>query len=255
MGIPLFAIREFIKYKFRAKNAHGIHSPFVFNLYNEVISKQDKSLSESCRRIRTETFRSKARIEYTNPKTGHKRDEIFANWAKRVTSTKKFNVFLIQLINHLEVKTVLETGTAAGINASCLSLSNASRIVTIEGSNEISKIAQEVISRFGGEKVELIQGNVKDIFEEVLTNQAPDLVFLDADHRSETIEFYLDSIEHTTQQPKCILVHDIYWSKDMHQAWKRIVNSDKYTLTIDLFEVGLIFPNFPAQKQDFSIQF
>ncbi|MFT4877448.1 MAG: hypothetical protein ACI8XY_000405, partial [bacterium] len=36
----VFRIVAYLSYKYKAVNAHGLHSPFLFDFYNEVISPQ-----------------------------------------------------------------------------------------------------------------------------------------------------------------------------------------------------------------------
>jgi predicted O-methyltransferase YrrM len=236
-------------------NAHGLHSPFLYNLYKQVIEKKDKRLSNTLEEIRNYVFTNKNRFNYTDPKTNKIQSEVIGTWSRRVTSSKKFSHFLIHLVNWLEIQTVVETGTAAAINATSLSLSNAQSIITIEGSREIAKIAENTIAKFGNKRVTLINQNVFHCFRQVLSENNPDLIFLDADHRSATLKFYLDAINKMELQPKCILIHDINWSKEMNGAWISAANDSKYPLTVDLFEVGLIFPRIEMQKQHFVIRF
>lgn len=255
MNSFIFTFIEYLKYKIRAVNSHSLHSPFLFEFYNQVIVAKHNKYAKQIDEIRNAVFRLDDQTEFTDPKTSIKRTVNTGKWAKHVTSSKKFSSFLIRLINHLDAQTVLETGTATGINASSLSLSNAKEIVSIEGSEEILKIAKQTIAHHGNNKVKLILGEIRSTFESALKDYNPDVIFLDADHRSETISFYLSAINEMNPLPKCILIHDIYWSKDMNNAWRKVVNNNHFNLTIDLFEVGLIFPDYPAQKQHFTIQF
>jgi predicted O-methyltransferase YrrM len=255
LGHSLFTLSSYIKYKIRAQNAHGLHSPFLFRFYNEVIKGEDPQLKKSLIEIRNSVFNATDVLSYIDPKSNSHKNEPISRWSKRVTSSLKFTQFLIRLIDFLEVKTVLETGTASGINASSLTYSKAEKIVTLEGSSAIATIASEVIAKFGNDKVRLIEGEIKDTFKQTLMVHQPELIFLDADHRSETINFYLDVIAQMKEAPTCILVHDIYWSKDMYQAWQEIIKNPSYALTMDLFEVGIIFPKIQIEKQHFLIQF
>lgn len=200
-------------------------------------------------------FSSNEIIQYTDPKSKIIKQEALNKWAKRVTSSLKFSRFLIRLIDFLHAKTVLETGTAAGINAVSMTLSKSNEIITLEGSHEIASVAQRTIDAIAKSKVQIIEGDVRSTFASALQKHKPDLVFLDADHRSETIMFYMEEISKMKVLPQCILIHDIYWSKDMNQAWLKLVKNAAYPLTIDLFEVGLIFPHFPSEKQHFQIKF
>ncbi|MEO9476320.1 MAG: hypothetical protein ABJG41_12320 [Cyclobacteriaceae bacterium] len=255
MGLSFFTANEFLKYKNRAVNAHGLHSPFLFNLYNQVIKARDKKLKADLKTLRKSVFSSNEVLIYTDPKTLELRNEQTGTWAKRVTSSLRFNIFLIKLIDYLQTETVLETGAAAGINAASLSHSTANKIVTMEGSKEIAQLARQTINKFGKQDVDIIEGEITDTFADSLSKYSPDLIFLDADHRKETIRFYMDEISKAKQAPKCILIHDIYWSRDMKQAWLEVVQTPSFNLTIDLFEVGLVFPNYQMEKQHFRIKF
>lgn len=174
---------------------------------------------------------------------------------KKTASSHKFSLLLYRLINFLQIKNVLETGTSLGINTAYLSQSNAHQIVTIEGSPEIAERAKTRLSKLGLNNVEIIVGRVQEVFYPALVRSQPNLVFLDADHRSETIGFYLQRIKDSGLTIDCIVIHDIYWSRDMHAAWAAIVSNPQYTLTIDIFEAGIIFPNYPIEKQHFTLKF
>lgn len=194
-------------------------------------------------------------LSYTDPRTNEIRKEPISTWARRVTSQKKFSLFLIKLINWLDAKTIIETGTAAGINSCCLALSNVDKVITLEGSNEIAAVADRTINKFGKEKVLLVQGKVQDTFSKTINEYQPDVIFLDADHRSETISQYLMEIDKLHKTPKAIIVHDIHWSEDMEIAWNEIVSNNSYSLTVDLFQAGIIFPERQMPKQHFIIKF
>lgn len=253
MPKPLFILFSYLRYLLKAGNAHGLHSPFVFKLYNETVKPTDKGLRKQAIDLRKTFFTDKSALAFTDPKTGIKSQSTVRDIAQKSASSLKFQLFLVQLIGFLGVKKVLETGTSVGVSAAVMSLAK-SEIVTIEGSESIAKLA---IKKFDELRlsIRVVQGNIFEVFEETLSQEKPDLVFLDADHRAASIRFYLDTLKKQTSRPTCILIHDIYWSKDMAAEWTAIQRSTDYALTIDLFQVGLIFPDYPMRKQHFTLRF
>jgi hypothetical protein len=45
-----------------------------------------------------------------------------------------------------------------------------------------------------------------------------------------------------------VILDDIYWSKEMTQAWEELKNHPKVTLSIDIFTKGILF--FRKEHQD-----
>lgn len=251
-----FTLKEYVKYRFRAVGAHGLHSPFLFDLYNSVIKKKkDRNLERSLLNLRKKITSTKQVVAFRDPKTKQEKTTRIDRLAKNVTSTHKFSYFLVRLINHHHYKTVLETGTSLGINTMYLAHSNAGYITTIEGSKEIATIAKNNFKENNLGQIKLVVGSVQELFGNTLHSTQPELIFLDADHRSETIDFYLNEIKQIEPRVKCIVVHDIYWSPDMKRSWLQIIENREYNLTIDLFQAGIIFPNYPIEKQHFTIKF
>ena len=51
-----------------------------------------------------------------------------------------------------------------------------------------------------------------------------------------------------------IIFDDIYWSKDMTDAWWQIIANEKVTLSIDTFQWGMVFFRKEQPKQHFVIR-
>jgi hypothetical protein len=53
-----------------------------------------------------------------------------------------------------------------------------------------------------------------------------------------------------------LIFDDIYWSSEMEQAWDEIKKHEAVTLTIDLFNIGIVFFRKESkQKQHFTIRY
>ncbi len=230
-----------------------MHSPFLYELYNFVMHHWDEEESEKLRQFRTIENPNQV-IKYTDPRYLEDITISTGRLARKVTSSHKFSYFLHKLINHLGFERILEAGTSLGINASYLGSSKAKRVWTMEGIEEIADLAIERFEKLEFEHVRVVKGLVEHTFRDSL-GLNPDLIFIDADHRSEAIFWYLRIIKEMNVRVQCIVIHDIYWSRDMNKAWKKIVADDRYTLTIDIFEAGIIFPNYPIEKQHFTVKF
>jgi len=245
---------NYLTYWLKAKGSHALHSPFLFNLYGNAFKKASKSLIPEIEIIRKNLLRNDTPIDVVDFKTGQTRLKTIGDVARGSLSTAKFSSLLKLLCDELEIKTALETGTSLGINALYLSKGNKmEKVISIEGSGIIHQLAKKTVA--GVENVDVRLGNLYELFESNLVQHEPELVFLDADHRKSAIEFCLDKIELHTPNIKCIVIHDIYWSEDMADAWKDIIENEKYTLTVDIFQAGIIFPQMQMEKQHFTLRF
>lgn len=239
-----------------ANNAHGLHSPFLFNIYNQVIKNKSKSQDQALRKIRNQILEhSKGTFKITNPKTGKLELIDLSTFSKKSASSHRFSTFLINLTNYLNFERILETGTCVGINSAYLAQSHAKEIWTIEGSPELAKLSKQHFDTLGISNVIIKTGSVQNIFRDTLVESQPDLIFLDADHRYETIDFYFETIHEHHPKVSCIIIHDIHWSKDMESAWEKIVANPQYNLTLDIFQAGIVFPRYPMEKQHFTMKF
>lgn len=199
-------------------------------------------------------YPSRPQLKFADPKDGRLRASSPKAIAKRSASSAKFLKMLTTLIESEGYKTYLETGTSVGVSLRCALLTGIERLTTIEGSPELASYAQSVLPD-GDRRSSIVVGNVLDVFESTLTATKPDVIFLDADHRSSTVLSHLETIKKKHPNVQCVILHDIYWSKDMKEAWNKIIDDPAFHLTIDIFEAGLIFPNYPMEKQHFRLRF
>ena len=252
----LFRLKNYLKYRSKAVGPHALHSPFLFDLYNQVIKPSKKFRYENVERLRDELSNDHRVIDLFDLKTQINYRKTVSSIAKTSLSQPRFSAFLNLLIDFLQVSRVLETGTSLGINSLYMAGSESvGRVSTIEASPIISSIAKEQFAKLLQHKIETTTGTIQDVFESVVVRDSPQLCFIDADHRSEAVRFCIDTLMTHVPEIKCIVVHDIYWSEDMLDGWQQIVSDDRFPLTVDLFQAGLIFPNLEMPKQHFTLRF
>ncbi len=253
---PFFTFYSFLKHKFFAHGPRHLHSPFVYDLFHSAIKPGKKISIPEIERARASLKNNDALIEVRDFKNDVSAKKSISSIAHTSVSNREFSGFLRMLVQHLDIKVVVETGTSLGINAAYLAYENSGvRVISLEGNDEISDIAGYVFRDLQINNITLIRGEANELLPEIVRAHKPEMVFIDADHRGASIEFCVNALRPAISAIKVIVIHDIYWSKDMNAGWNRLISDSRFPLTIDIFQAGLIFPNLEMEKQHFHLKF
>ena len=129
-------LKSLLKYRKKAVNAHGIHSPFVFEFYNEVVKKSYQFDDERIREFRQRLRKDKSLIEVVDLGAGSKKNKSMqrtvADLTKYAAVSKKYGRLIGRIVEFYGLENCLELGTSMGV-ATVYMASNAKEVVTIEG--------------------------------------------------------------------------------------------------------------------------
>lgn len=151
---------------------------------------------------------------------------------------------LFKIIREFKPQTAIELGTCLGISSayqsSAMILNNNGRLITMEGSPELVKIAGNHIEGLGIKNVEIIEGRFQDNLPRILEENKPiDYVFIDGHHDEKaTIDYYNLFIPYL-KDGAVLVFDDISWSKGMKKAWKTIQKDNRISLAINFKEIGI----------------
>lgn len=258
----MFQFFAYLRFRLRAGNAHGLHSPFVYALYTTVICHDGTFAAfapiEARRRA---LLKSPARLRVTDlgagshSGAGHVRR--VAAIARTAAKPPRLAQLLFRLVNHFRPATVLELGTSLGLTTAYLAAADSRhRVVTFEGCANVAAVARETFGALGLGNVQLVAGNLDATLGPALAAlPGPvDFVFFDGNHRREpTLRYFAQCLAHRTSE-SVFVFDDIHWSAGMEEAWAAIQAHPDVTVTVDLFYVGLVFFRRGQPKQHFVLR-
>ena len=257
-------IAAYIKYLLRSGNEHAIHSPFLFDLYTQIIiSKKDNNPDYTqLKALRKELLQSDQQIEILDLGAGSRINTSnlrkIKTIAKNAEKPAKFGRLFNRLIQRFQPKTILELGTSLGLTTLYMSRAKPdSHIISFEGCPETAKIAQENFTKAGAENIEIVIGNIDETLPEKLEKLGTsiDYAYFDANHRYEpTVRYFETCLPYATND-SLFIFDDIYWSPEMTKAWEYIKAHPQVTLTVDLFWIGLVFFRKEQVKENFTLRF
>ena len=130
------------------------------------------------------------------------------------------------------------------------------QIITLEGNPETAAVAQQQFQSWSRHNIRLVVGNIDDTLPSVL-DQLPqlDIAYLDANHRYTPTMQYFTQLLTKVHEDSVILIDDIYWSREMKEAWKAIKQHPSVTLSINIFDAGLVFFCPLRIKQHYILSF
>lgn len=240
---------------------HGTHSPFVYQLLEEVIYKKGNYYNyDKVASLRSRLLRDTRTIEVVDLGAGSKKLNNLRkiNQITKVSvKNKKLGELIYRMAVHFQPKLTLELGTSLGITTSYLALANTNgNVISLEGDPETRKIAIENFQSLNISNIKSIEGNFDDQLPKLLEHLSEiDFAFLDGNHRKEPTLSYLKQILPKLKNGSCVIIDDIYWSREMTEAWEEIIKMPEFTVSIDLFYFGILFIRKEQKKEHFIIKF
>lgn len=259
-----FLIKKTIHYIVTSghKFGHRIHSPFVFDLIQNVfraknskdtfalIEKRRKELLHNTKELTIEDFGAGSKKNTSNVRK-------ISYIARTSLSQGKYARLLFNLVSHYQPKTILELGTSLGISTAYIAKGNPNaKFISLEGSTTIAEVAQKTLQSCEITNVNIHIGNFNDTLASVLQElQTIDFAFIDGNHTKEATLRYFEQILPYCNEKTILIFDDISWSEGMNEAWKNIYTDKRISISIDICKQGIVFFRKGIVKQHFTIRF
>ena len=253
--------KDYLLHRFKAKNRHGVHSPFVYRLIDNVIYDFDaKKVYAEVENLRESLFIDNRIITVTDLGAGshvnNNRQKKISAIAHNALKPPKLAQLLYRLVADLKPKSIIELGTCLGITT--LYLQKAApdaKVYTLEGCPETAAIAKETLTKGNVNNADLITGNFDDTLAGVINSlKIIDFVFVDGNHQKDATLKYFEWCLPKVHENTMLIFDDIYWSEGMKEAWNQIKAHPSVTVTVDLFWIGLVFFKPGQAKEDFLVK-
>ncbi|KOF03369.1 hypothetical protein OB69_08375 [Roseivirga seohaensis subsp. aquiponti] len=251
----------YIKYWLLAMNEHSLHSPFLYSFYTKVVKKDNKkgfepiealrkSLLQNDEEILIEDLGAGSRISNSNTRK-------VSQIAKHASTPARFSRLLNRIITHFDYKNIVELGTSLGLNSAYMASAKKDvQLFTFEGSASIANLAKQNLSKLNCTNYQLIEGNIDNTLPQWIENTPQiDLAYIDANHRYEPTLRYFELLLPKMTTSGMIILDDIHWSKEMNDAWEVLKKHPKVSLSIDLFEAGILFLQPDLMKENYILEF
>ncbi|MGR3809397.1 O-methyltransferase [Jiulongibacter sp. NS-SX5] len=254
-------VKEFLKYRWNAKDEHSLHSPFVFDFYKTVIkNRQDIDQEEAIKAVFKVLKNDDRIIEINDLGAGSKFSNKTQRKVKRVAATAvkcfKWSKIIAGIIQKFDYKTSFELGTSLGLTTALMSKASPyGKVYTFEGCSNTLSIAKENFKKLECKNITPILGDLDQTLQHTL-EQVPklDLVFFDANHQYGPTIKYFEACLAKVHEEGCFVFDDINWSDGMRKAWDEIIAHPEVTISIDLFQMGIVFFRKKQPKQHFLLK-
>jgi predicted O-methyltransferase YrrM len=243
-------------------NAHGLHSPFAYDFYCNVL-KAKGGFSED---VFTKIENKRAGfLKDDTPVSGLEfgpsgkglmvRDKLskIAGSALKKPSRARL---LARIAQRANPEYMIEIGTCLGITTSYLAASNRkARVFTLEGNEGRASVSMRLFQELKLDNIELHLGEFSHTLPEVLAKTPRlDFVFIDGNHRKDATVNYFKLIEPLLHNNSVVVLDDIRWSKEMYEAWTELRKRSAVRVSIELIDIGILYFGRELYPQHFKMR-
>jgi len=251
---------DYIKFRFKSTNAHGLHSPFMYNLATRCF--YDKTKYDDYQKLKAyHQFLSQQNetIEIDDLGAGSKKFQSDKRKIKDIShisgsSLKDMKIYY-RLSKYFKPKNILELGTSLGKATYSLGLGNPQAdIITVEGDENLAGFSRLLLKK---EKInaQVINQDFNSFLKNLnQTKKQFDLILIDGNHRYQPTLNYFEKLQKHIHNDTVVLIDDIYWTDEMKQAWQKLKEHPAVRQSVDTFHFGMLFFRKQQFKQNFMIR-
>lgn len=270
---PLYTALAFLKHRLTAWNTtgEGIHSPYLFELVRFVLRDTNSYYCfadiERRRELLLACEDEIAVLDYGSQGApeGKRISRRVCDIARTHLERAEVAQVLFRIVSWLGHQQprplqIIELGTSLGITTAYLaSADSRNRVVTLEGSGELLKIAQGVWRALRLENIEWVEGAIDDTLLSYVRAQAQkaqpvDIAYIDANHTYEATFRYVSALLPLMPEKGILIIDDIHYSEEMEQAWEALKTDSRVTTSMDLYHVGILFLDPHYLKRHYTIR-
>lgn len=254
-----YRIKSRLNFLLKSSNQHGIHSPFVYDLITKCFyDKTPFSAYHNLKALRNELIYNQDLVKVKHyseaSKVFQSNHQKISTIVKGEGSSYKKQKQLYRITNYFKPKNVLELGTSVGLGSAAMAIgSNNSIIKTVEVNKNKSDIAKKVFKSYQLKNIQIDTSSFKDFFKKS-NYENLDLVYLDGTCDKESTIENFNSLLKYSHNESVFIINNIYWSKEMTEAWNIIKKQKEITVSIDTFYWGFLFFRKEQPKQHFTIR-
>ena len=255
---------RYLRFLSRSSNRYGVHSPFIYSLIDEVLRSREKVPgSKDILRLRRRMLADSGIIMKTDYGTAagvqnccHYPVSV-KRMARRSLASLRRARQLYHLALYMKAENIIELGTSLGITSAFLASAVPSgKLITIEGCPETAALAEKNLSQLGKENAMVLTGRFEEMLPVALDRIAkPDMVYIDGNHRREATMEYFNRVARRAHNDTVVVIDDIHASDGMEKAWQFIREHPSVTVTIDLYQVGMVFFRKELATQHFVLRY
>ncbi len=252
-----------IRFRARARHRHGrgVHPPFAYGFISQAVFGEDIQGLEKIESLRRDLLGSRKVLHISDQGAGSGHlsggRRSTGKLVRYTAVSRKKGQLLARIVSCLDPGLIIELGTGAGISSLYMAASCPStRVLSCEGSSSVAALARSNIKRMAVSNIEVFNQNFTEWLPGVL-NQTPSglSIFIDGDHRGRRLLRYFKMITGSGCSKTVVIMDDIHWSIDMYRAWRTIIKGMEVSLSLELFNTGVVFIGYNIQKNHYIINF
>lgn len=251
---------SYLSYLLRSFHLHGIHSPSVFDLQQNIIKAKEAYYAfDEIEAIRAKLLLTEKLIEVKDlgagAKLSYKKQRSIKSITQSACKSPKYAQLLFRLTYYYKPNSILELGTSVGLTTAYLAkAAPQAKVISIEGAEQIAKIAQLNLEKLKVHNVKQLIGDFSKELSGALSElKNVDLVFFDGNHQKAPTLSYFEACLKCAHENSIFIFDDIYWSNEMTEAWREIKEHEQVKQTIDLFQLGIVFFKTDQEQEHFTI--
>jgi predicted O-methyltransferase YrrM len=254
----VFQVKSYLSHWLHAVDEHTLQAPFIFDLYRNILKEQapDEAF-HPIDNIRKDLLKASDIISFNDlgAPTKVSKTQTVKQIIQQGSTKPKISRLLYRLARSNRSKTIIDLGTSLGLNTAHLAMAPDTHIYTFEGNEVLSKKAKATFGQLTLSNIKQISGDINETLPLTLSSlSSVDFAFIDANHRYEPTINYFDWLLQKSNKETIIVLDDIHWSLEMHQAWSNIISRPEVTLSIDLFQIGIVYFLPELNKQHYRLR-